>query len=161
MSEDYTKGRWKTEEEEELQKTVRQWLHSHTQGATSAITDLKELGQLVEEEKIQIPWSDISKRIGKRSRLSCFKKWQKLTGTGPLTQSSSASMEPDTKRLKTEASVGAGAAAVMAAAVKDAAVAELAAETVEALELPDTETLAAAAAASKDQLDEVKLEDVG
>jgi len=27
-----------------------------------------------------IPWSTISKRMGNRSRLSCFKKWQKLVG---------------------------------------------------------------------------------
>lgn len=134
MSEDYIKGRWKAEEEQDLQKTVRGWLNSHTQGATEAITDLKELGQLVEEEKIQIPWSDISKRLGKRSRLSCFKKWQKLTNTGPC------AVVDSNKRLKTDTSV------------KDAAVA--AAETVEALELPDTETLAAvAAASSKDQPD--------
>jgi hypothetical protein len=35
---------------------------------------------MVEEQNIQIPWSTISKRIGKRSRLSCFKKWQKMAG---------------------------------------------------------------------------------
>ena len=41
------------------------------------------LGKMVEEQNIQIPWSVISKRMVKRSRLSCFKKWQKLTGLFP------------------------------------------------------------------------------
>lgn len=151
MSDDFVKGRWKEEEEEELYTTVRNWLYSHTQGATEAITDVKELGQLVEQEKIQIPWNNISKALGKRSRLSCFKKWQKLTGTGPSAPSL-RSIEPDPKRFKSSTTAGAAAAA-MAATAKDVVVAELAAETVEALELPDTETLAAAAATSKDQID--------
>jgi hypothetical protein len=42
--------------------------------------DIKELGKMVESEGIKIPWSLISKRMNKRSRLSCFKKWQKMTG---------------------------------------------------------------------------------
>jgi len=43
---------------------------------------MKELGKIVEEQDIQIPWSTVSKHMGKRSRLSCFKKWQKLSGLG-------------------------------------------------------------------------------
>jgi Myb-like DNA-binding domain len=42
--------------------------------------DMKEVGRLVEEQGIQISWSVVSKRMGNRSRLSCFKKWQKLSG---------------------------------------------------------------------------------
>lgn len=42
--------------------------------------DMKEVGRLVEEQGIQISWSVVSKRMGNRSRLSCFKKWQKMSG---------------------------------------------------------------------------------
>jgi Myb-like DNA-binding domain len=42
--------------------------------------DMKELGRVVEEQGLQISWSVVSKRMGNRSRLSCFKKWQKLSG---------------------------------------------------------------------------------
>jgi Myb-like DNA-binding domain len=42
--------------------------------------DMKEVGRLVEDQGIQISWSVVSKRMGNRSRLSCFKKWQKLSG---------------------------------------------------------------------------------
>ena len=96
---------------------------------TVSFTQFLQLGRLVETENIQIPWSNISKRMGKRSRLSCFKKWQKMTGIFG---------GPPEKRAKTEAHQTAGAAAAAAmAAVTTNSVAELAAETVEALELPD------------------------
>ena len=44
--------------------------------------NLKKLGKIVDEygKAGTIPWSKISKRMGNRSRLSCFKKWQKLIG---------------------------------------------------------------------------------
>lgn len=49
--------------------------------------NVKMLGRVIEEYgranpnvSITIPWSTISKKMGNRSRLSCFKKWQKLTG---------------------------------------------------------------------------------
>jgi hypothetical protein len=80
MSDDYVKGRWEDVETMELVSQIRCWLHHHTNGATSTLVDFGELAQLVDELKIQIPWSLISKRMGRRSRLSCFKKWQKLTG---------------------------------------------------------------------------------
>jgi Myb-like DNA-binding domain len=78
MSDDFVKGRWEDSETTELVSQIRSWLHHHTNGATSTLVDFTQLAQLVEEMKIQIPWSLISKRMGRRSRLSCFKKWQKL-----------------------------------------------------------------------------------
>jgi hypothetical protein len=74
MSDEYVKGRWKDQEMELLKRLVREHLN------VNAATDMKSLGRMVEEQNIQIPWSTISKRIGKRSRLSCFKKWQKMAG---------------------------------------------------------------------------------
>lgn len=74
MSDDYIKGRWKEQETEILKRLIRE------QVGVEETTDLKQVAKIVEDQKIQIPWSSISKRMGKRSRLSCFKKWQKLTG---------------------------------------------------------------------------------
>lgn len=74
MSDEYVKGRWKDQEMELLKRLVREHL------SVDIATDMKTLGRMVEEQNIQIPWSTISKRIGKRSRLSCFKKWQKMAG---------------------------------------------------------------------------------
>mmetsp|Transcript_30394 Transcript_30394/g.46383 ORF Transcript_30394/g.46383 Transcript_30394/m.46383 type:complete len:415 (+) Transcript_30394:264-1508(+) len=74
MSSDYVKGRWKEGETEILKRLIRE----HLQADPNA--DIKELGKKAEQEGIIIPWSTISKRMGKRSRLSCFKKWQKMTG---------------------------------------------------------------------------------
>lgn len=76
MSDDYIKGRWKEQETEVLKRLIRE------QVGVEPNTDLKDVAKLVEDQNIQIPWSTISKRMGKRSRLSCFKKWQKLTGLG-------------------------------------------------------------------------------
>mmetsp|Transcript_9954 Transcript_9954/g.15349 ORF Transcript_9954/g.15349 Transcript_9954/m.15349 type:complete len:511 (-) Transcript_9954:41-1573(-) len=74
MSSDYVKGRWKEGETEILKRLIREHLRADPNA------DIKELGRMVENEGIVIPWSSISKRMGKRSRLSCFKKWQKMTG---------------------------------------------------------------------------------
>lgn len=74
MSTEYVKGRWKEGETEILKRLIREHLRA------DANADIKELGKMAEQEGIVIPWSSVSKRMGKRSRLSCFKKWQKLTG---------------------------------------------------------------------------------
>mmetsp|Transcript_47084 Transcript_47084/g.70018 ORF Transcript_47084/g.70018 Transcript_47084/m.70018 type:complete len:387 (-) Transcript_47084:268-1428(-) len=74
MSSDYVKGRWKEGETEKLKRLIREHLRA------DPAADIKDLGKMVEAEGIAIPWSAISKRMGKRSRLSCFKKWQKMTG---------------------------------------------------------------------------------
>jgi Myb-like DNA-binding domain len=74
MSDCYIRGRWKENETEQLKRIIREYLHAEPSA------DIKELGRMVEAKSIKIPWSVISKKMIKRSRLSCFKKWQKMTG---------------------------------------------------------------------------------
>ena len=74
MSNEFVKGRWKEPETECLKRLIREHLRADPNA------DIKELGRMVQEENISIPWTAVSKKMGKRSRLSCFKKWQKLTG---------------------------------------------------------------------------------
>lgn len=74
MDDSFIRGRWKENETEQLKRLIREYLR------VDPTSDMKELGKMVETEDIKIPWSVISKRMGKRSRLSCFKKWQKMTG---------------------------------------------------------------------------------
>lgn len=164
MSDEFVKGRWKEEETTTLKRLIHEHLNTQTGGATNEIEDMKELGKLVEEGNIQIPWSIISKRMGKRSRLSCFKKWQKMTGLFSTTTIDADKDKPlnndgirkaeggdaegettNAKRLKTETTTTAPTTAVAVAVdATTASAAELAAETVEALELPDTDALATA-----------------
>jgi hypothetical protein len=75
MSDDFIKGRWEDAETTELFSKILSWLHHHTSGAMSTLVDFI---QLVEEMKILVPSSLLSKRMGRRSRLSCFRMWQKL-----------------------------------------------------------------------------------
>lgn len=129
MSEDFIKGRWKEEEVDQLKKYIREHLNAPSNA------DMKSLGKVVEEQNIQIPWSTISKKIGNRSRLSCFKKWQKMTGRADDDSDSNErslrqSEERDPKRAKIEHGNE-----------DDVYRAKMAAETVEAVELPDTVTL--------------------
>ncbi|VEU33533.1 unnamed protein product [Pseudo-nitzschia multistriata] len=70
----YVRGRWQEEETEQLKRLIRESLNVDPK------MDMLALGKMVEAEQITIAWSAISKRMGKRSRLSCFKKWQKMTG---------------------------------------------------------------------------------
>ena len=74
MNDDYVRGRWKETESEELKKLIKEHLN------VDPNSNIKEVGKMVQSQGIKIPWSAISKRMGKRSRLSCFKKWQKMTG---------------------------------------------------------------------------------
>lgn len=74
MNDSYVRGRWKENETEQLKLLLRQYLNAPLNA------DIETLGQKVEAEGIKIPWSTISKKMGKRSRLACFKKWQKMTG---------------------------------------------------------------------------------
>lgn len=74
MSDDFVRGRWKENETEALKRIIREHLNA------DPTAKMKDLGKMVEREGIKIPWSVISKRMEKRSRLSCFKKWQKMTG---------------------------------------------------------------------------------
>jgi Myb-like DNA-binding domain len=131
MSDEYTKGRWKDTETEMLKKIIREHLQ------VDAEIDMQDLGKMVEEQNIQISWSAISKRMGKRSRLSCFKKWQKMTGVpGTMDEHKrKASDELDQydalKRPKLE----------LQPEYDEAYSAKMADETVEALGLPDAVTL--------------------
>jgi len=97
-------SRWKEPETELLKRLIREQLRADPNA------DIKELGKMVEQENIVIPWTAISKKMGKRSRLSCFKKWQKLTGI----QSPSDSAPKERKEKAPTA--GAAAAAAVAAA---------------------------------------------
>mmetsp|Transcript_3398 Transcript_3398/g.9492 ORF Transcript_3398/g.9492 Transcript_3398/m.9492 type:complete len:367 (-) Transcript_3398:343-1443(-) len=74
LDDSYIRGRWKDEETAKLQSLIREYLRAHPK------SEMTELGKMVEAEQIKIPWSTISKRMENRSRLSCFKKWQKMTG---------------------------------------------------------------------------------
>lgn len=121
MDETFVRGRWKDEETEKLKLLIRQQLNADPSA------DMKELGKMVEEEGRKIAWSAISKRMGKRSRLSCFKKWQKLTGIyspsdqalAPVEQDHTMEVEKDEKAERTlaaaQAAESAGAAAAIAA----------------------------------------------
>lgn len=76
MSDEFTKGRWKEHDTEMLKRVIREQLN------VPPNTDMRDLGRMVDEQGIQIPWSIVSKRMASRSRLSCFKKWQKMSGGG-------------------------------------------------------------------------------
>lgn len=93
--------RWKEPETECLKRLIREHLRADPNA------DIKELGKMVEEQNISIPWTAISKKMGKRSRLSCFKKWQKLTGI----QSPSEAAPKDSKEKAAGAATAAAAAA--------------------------------------------------
>lgn len=81
FSQEYNKGRWKQSETESLVRHIQEVLK-----ADSSV-EIQELGQIVENRGVILPWSTISKMMGRRSRLSCFKRWQKLTRVGRLTHS--------------------------------------------------------------------------
>uniref|UniRef100_A0A6T7HTI9 Myb-like domain-containing protein n=1 Tax=Attheya septentrionalis TaxID=420275 RepID=A0A6T7HTI9_9STRA len=76
INSEYIKGRWKENETELLLRLIREQLK------VDPNTEVAEMANMVESQQIVLPWSTISKQIGKRSRLSCFKKWQKLIGIG-------------------------------------------------------------------------------
>jgi hypothetical protein len=74
---DYTKGRWQDEESKKLERFVREAMR------VGDDVPMKELGRRVEEENIALPWNGISNKMGDRSRLSCFKRFQMLANIGP------------------------------------------------------------------------------
>lgn len=139
MSKDYIRGRWKEGETEILKRLVREHLR------VDPNADVKELAKMVSREGIVIPWSIISKRMGKRSRLSCFKKWQKLTGQDETGSGSGRGNKrgPPRKRQRTvpqpSSAPTAGAAAAAAAYAKAHA---NTANTTSVAPAPSTETVA-------------------
>lgn len=76
MSQDFVKGRWKESECSLLIRLVKEEIKPPNPNAEFA-----EIIDMIEKNNISIPWSLISKRMEKRSRLSCFKKWQKMVQT--------------------------------------------------------------------------------
>mmetsp|Transcript_23796 Transcript_23796/g.68875 ORF Transcript_23796/g.68875 Transcript_23796/m.68875 type:complete len:387 (-) Transcript_23796:150-1310(-) len=80
MSDSFNRGRWKDNETELFKRIIREYLHAEPNA------DIKELGRMVEAKGIKISWSVISRKMVKRSRLSCFKKWQKITGTSATSE---------------------------------------------------------------------------
>lgn len=72
MDSKYVRGRWNREEIEQLQRVIREQLR------VDSSYSMKELAKYVESEGIVIPWSIVSRKLGSRSRLSCFKKWQNM-----------------------------------------------------------------------------------
>ncbi|KAL3909553.1 MAG: hypothetical protein SGARI_002549, partial [Bacillariaceae sp.] len=133
IDDSYVRGRWKESEVEQLKVLLRE----HLQADKNA--DMQELARIVQAQNIKIAWSAISKRMGQRSRLSCFKKWQKMTGLySPSEQRSGATTEAQqeevraaktkkmddaddnqTNRVDTHAAATAGAAAAMAVGVSN------------------------------------------
>lgn len=109
MSSDYVKGRWKDPETELLKRLIREQLNADPNA------DIKELGKMVQDQNIAIPWTVISKKMSKRSRLSCFKKWQKLTGLTGIEPPASPNTKPSVPKPKEASTAGAAVAAVAAA----------------------------------------------
>lgn len=70
----FTKGKWKHRESKELEMHVRKALK------VGDDVPLIELGKLVEQDSVNVPWSTISEKMKNRSRLSCFKRFQQITG---------------------------------------------------------------------------------
>jgi hypothetical protein len=145
ISVEYTKGRWKDEEAETLKALIREHLRADPNA------DMVDLAKHCETEQLTLPWSTISKKMGKRSRLSCFKKWQKMTGTGDKPKYKPVEGVVVKAPAPGAAQRGGGGVAAspdlppalgdtpnpIAEAVDDEA-AQIAAETVEAVDLPDT-----------------------
>mmetsp|Transcript_12358 Transcript_12358/g.13920 ORF Transcript_12358/g.13920 Transcript_12358/m.13920 type:complete len:424 (+) Transcript_12358:259-1530(+) len=71
---EYTRGRWQDEETKLLEKLLREWLK------LSDNVSMVQIGQMFIEKKVAINFDAISKSIGHRSRLACFKRFQKLAG---------------------------------------------------------------------------------
>jgi len=91
----FVRGRWKENETEQLKRLIREYLRVDPRA------DIKALGKMVDTERIKIPWSVISKQMGKRSRLSCFKKWQKMTGLFSPSDSSSSQRQQQQQQSTT------------------------------------------------------------
>ena len=92
MSDSFNRGRWKENETELFKRIIREYLHVEPNA------DIKELGRMVEAKGIKISWSVISRKMVKRSRLSCFKKWQKITGTNSTSEHYKNSGPGNTKK---------------------------------------------------------------
>mmetsp|Transcript_17146 Transcript_17146/g.25590 ORF Transcript_17146/g.25590 Transcript_17146/m.25590 type:complete len:455 (-) Transcript_17146:3260-4624(-) len=71
---DYTRGRWNEEETKKLEKLLRDYLK------VGDDMDMAQMGKLVESKGVTVPWELLSKKMGSRSRLACFKRFEMLSG---------------------------------------------------------------------------------
>jgi hypothetical protein len=85
----FTKGKWKVRESKELEMHVRKVLE------VGDDVPLADLGKLVEHESVNVPWSTISEKMKNRSRLSCFKRFQQITGMKKTSGKKRKKMEDD------------------------------------------------------------------
>jgi Myb-like DNA-binding domain len=74
FSEDFIKGRWKEQEAEQLKSLIREHLKIDPNATTG------DMAKMVKAEGLSLPWGIFSQKMVNRSRLSCFKKWQKMSG---------------------------------------------------------------------------------
>jgi Myb-like DNA-binding domain len=74
FSEDFVKGRWKEHEAEQLKGLIREHLK------TDPNATMADIAKMVKAEGLSLPWGIFSQKMVNRSRLSCFKKWQKMSG---------------------------------------------------------------------------------
>jgi len=132
ISTDYVKGRWKEDETEILKNLIRDHLKARSDA------EMTELAKEVEEQGISIPWSTISKKMGNRSRLSCFKKWQKMTGQGEPAGKAGAAAGGKRKAEGMPPVLGGDDLTPnpITGDEAEATAAQIAAETVEAVDLP-------------------------
>jgi len=129
---DYVKGRWKDDETETLKNLIREQLNA------SHDAEMTDLAKEVEEKQIVMPWSAISKKMVNRSRLSCFKKWQKMTGQGEPASKAGAAAGGKRKADGMPPVLGGDDLTPnpITGDEAEATAAQIAAETVEAVDLP-------------------------
>jgi hypothetical protein len=91
---DYTKGKWGVEESRELETYVRIELKVGPE------VSLEDLGRLGDQDSANIPWSAISQKMKNRSRLSCFKRFQLVTGLKKAMAANSTASNTGKKRQR-------------------------------------------------------------
>lgn len=97
-SKDFVKGRWKEHEVKELEALIRTHLKEPK-------LSMLEIGKMIEAEGIVMPWEKLSQKMGTRSRLSCFKKFQKMCGlfVAPEPSSDEGKRRKSTKKQEEQA----------------------------------------------------------
>ena len=70
----FRRGRWLQEESNRLENLVRE---------TAKVVDgvnMAQVAKMIDSKEVSISWYDISNKMGNRSRLSCYKRFQQLAG---------------------------------------------------------------------------------
>ena len=70
----YRKGTWLEEESNLLENHIREAV-----GVGKMVT-MREIANMIDEKKVNISWIEISNKVKSRARLSCYKRFQKLSG---------------------------------------------------------------------------------